>query len=488
MRVVAFLGTCAALGVASCGEDPPDAREDELIAVLAEADAPVIRARPALAAGKYTRMAGSPVDFLRGSLPLYRHDARSGTTPVSVSRFALGVPLVPSIGDPHIENFGALRASDGSTGLEPNDFDAADRAPYLWDVRRFAASMALTALVTGADAAAAQSVTRAAVTGYRAGIERAASGIPGARVTAETAAGNAILDDVFSRSERDHARRRELVDLTELSGASRRLRRGVVDPTDPQSVFRELPRSLVGSLPAAIDEWRSTLRAPPPAEHLVLLDAVRVMGSGVASWPRVRLLLLVRGATDAPEDDVLLELKELADSGIAGLYPPGVHHDDVGLRVLESARAAWARGDAEPLWGVTRWLGLRCQIRLESEGQKNVRVSRMVEARGTPETLATLGSVLGGVVARVHTSGPDGVTNARAVYARVAIDPALFVEEQTDVALAYARETLADHARFRRGLARHGTALGIPFDPADAPSPDFAALLGTPPPPPTLSP
>jgi uncharacterized protein (DUF2252 family) len=488
VRHVAFLFASAALVALSCGDAAGDAREDELIAVLAEADAPMIRARPALAAGKYARMAASPVDFLRGSLPLYRHDARSGTTTVSVSRFALDVPLVPSLGDPHVENFGALRASDGTTGLEPNDFDAADRAPFLWDVRRLAVSVALSGFVSGGADSAVRGATRAAVEGYRVAVERAASGLRLARVTAETTAGNPILDDVFRRSERDHASRRELDEVTEKSEGARRLRRGAVDPEDPQSVLAELPRSAYGSLPAAIDAWRATLLAPPPPENFVLLDAVRELGSGVASWPRVRVLLLVRGPSDAPDDDLLLELKELADSGIAGLYPPGVHHDDVGLRVLETSREAWARPDAAPLWGVTRWLGLRCQIRLDSEGQKGVRVSRMVDERGTPEALAALGGVLGAIVARVHTSGPDGLSNAQAIYARTVVDPALFVAEQTDVALAYARATLADHARFRRGLARRGPALGVPFDLADAPSPDFAALLGTPPPPPSLIP
>lgn len=477
-----------ATAVASCADVPEDAREDEVIAVIAQADEPVIRARPALTAGKYARMAGSPADFLRGALPLYRHDARAGTSAVSVSRFALGVPLVPSIGDPHVENFGSLRAADGTLGLEPNDFDAADRAPYLWDVRRLATSVALAVLVTSGDELGARAATQATVAAYRAAIEQAAGGTPLGRVTAETAPSSAILEDVFSRSARDQAVRRELVDFTEMTGGARRIRRGVADPEDPQNVHVELPRAAYGSLAAAIETWRGTLLAPPPAEHVVVLDAVRVLGSGVASWPRVRVLLLVRGPTDAPDDDLLLELKELGDSGIGGLYPPGVYHDDVGRRVIESARAAWARPDAEPLWGVTHWLGLRCQIRLESEGQKNVRISRMVGDRGTPQAIEELGRVLGGIVARVHSSGPEGLANARAVYGRVVSDPSFFVEEQTDVALAYARGTLVDHARFRRGLARRGPSLGIPFDPADAPRPDFAAVLGDPPPPPVLTP
>src|SRR5262249_35398395 len=156
---------------------------------------------------------------------------------------------------------------------------------------------------------------------------------------------------------------------------------------------------------------------------LRLLDAVREFGSGVASWPRLRAILLVRGPTDDPADDVLLELKEVGDSGIAGLYPPGVYHDSVGQRVVHSARGAWARADAEPLWGWTDLLGFPCQIRRESEGQKNVRVARMAGGEGTPEAIAALATTLGTLVARVHASGPAGIDNARAIYKRIASSP-----------------------------------------------------------------
>ena len=480
----------------ACDDASEDAREDEIAGVIAAADLAVIRTRPALAAGKYTRMSTTPLAFTRGSLPLYRNDARSGTSQISTSRFALEVPLVPSIGDPHVENFGVLRASDDTLAIEPNDFDAADRAPYLWDVRRLVSSMALGALVANDDdpaaravtAAAARDVARATAAGYRAAIERAASGAPPERVTAATAPRSVILADVFTRSDRDQAIRRDLTDLTDLTGSVRRLKRGVVDPTDTQNVYAELPPGTLASLPGAIAEWRRTLLAPPPEADLVLLDAVRVMGGGVSSWPRVRIVLLVRGPTDAPDDDVLLELKELADSGIAGLYPPGVHHDDVGLRILETSREAWARPDASPLWGVTHWVGLPCQIRVETQGQKNIRVSRMVGARGAPAALVELGTVLGGILGRVHSSGREGTTGARAVYARIVTDPEGFLDEQADVGVAYATQTVADHERFRRALHRRGLALGVPRDPTDAPRPDFAAILGTPPPPPALAP
>jgi Uncharacterized protein conserved in bacteria (DUF2252) len=492
VRVAPLVLSFAVAVVVACDASSEDAREDEVVAVLAQADEPIIRARRALAAGKVARMASSPLDFMRGSLALYRHDARAGTSHLSVSRFAMDVPLVPSIGDPHVENFGTLRASDGTLALEPNDFDAADRAPYLWDVRRLASSMALAALVANADdpvartraAEQARAIARATALGYRAAIERAGGGaVPERVIPAGPGADNAILRDVFSRSERDEAIRRELGTLTILSGASRRLVRGAVDPTDAQNVFVDVPATAYAALPVAIETWRRSLVVPLPAGEVVLLDAVRELGSGVSSWPRIRLVLLVRGPSDDPGDDRLLELKELADSGIAGLYPPGVHHDDIGLRVLETSRSAWARPDAEARWGISTWLGMPVQLRAETEGQKNVRLSRMVGERGTPEALAGLGSILGGIVGRIHVSGPDGVTNARAVYARIAIDPEGFLDEQADVSFAYAQQTLADQLRFRHALDRVGLGLGIPLDATDAPRPDFAALLGTPPPP-----
>ena len=128
------------------------------------------------------------------------------------------------------------------------------------------------------------------------------------------------------------------------------------------------------------------------------------------------------------------------------------------------------------------------QVRLESEGQKGINVSRLAGKQGTPEALGALGAGLAQIVARVHASGASGLDNARAIYKRIAADPERFVAEQTDAGLAYAELVREDHARFIRSLHRSGLRLGVPFDPADAPSPDFAALLGSPPPLPSLPP
>lgn len=487
------------LVLAACGPSAlDDPRAAEIASVIARADAPLIRARPALVAGKYARMADDPYAFYRGSLAVYRRDWERGAFGVSRSAFAVeaprgaelpsdGLPLPLAMGDPHPENFGVLRARDGSFAIEPNDFDGADRAPYLWDLRRLAAGASLAARLSNPDdpgaasaaKEASRAIARAAAEAYAEAIHALAGGAPRERL--DEGGGEPVLEDLFERSQRDTDERAELA-LTTLDGAERRLVRGVLDPAEPTQRYDELPRVALDALPAAVEAYRATLIDPPPPDYFTILDAVRELGAGVASWPRVRVILLVRGPSDDPGDDVLLELKELADAALVAGYAPGVWFDDPGARVLGTSRRAWAIPDAEPLWGVTNLLGLPCQIKLESEGQKTVRVTRLVEDRGTPEAIAGLARALGHVLARVHASPiVDGETPAETIDAAIGGDAAAFADEQADVGDRCAAQAIADHARFVAVLAELGPSLGVPVDPADAPSPDLRALFGAPP-------
>ena len=495
---IGALVLAAALAPAGCAETDLERalagvgpRGAFVASTLASADEPLLRTRPQLVAGKYARMASAPFEYFRGSVPVYRADARAGTSKVSVTRFGLPTPLVPTLGDAHPENFGVLRAADGSLALEPNDLDAADRAPYLWDVRRLVTGMALAASLANADDPAAREaskaarrpVARAAAEAYRDAILRAARGEPLPRVDQEMP--GVILGDLFRRSLRDEHAELATLTVTADKGTKRRLVRGAPDATDPEHVLLDLPPFARDALHDALARYAASLRSPRDPRELEVLDAARELGTGVASWPRVRVLVLVRGPTDAPEDDEILELKELADAQTAVAVPPFVHADDVGARVLEAARGAWAREDAEPRWGVTRWLGFPCQVRRESEGQKTIRVARMVGERGTPRALGELARTLGTVVARVHTTdrrAPEaGLARARAIWQRLAEDPEGFADEQADVGVAYTDSVLSDHAAFVRALVALGPRLGLPVAPEDAPRADLALLYAAPP-------
>lgn len=484
MSRIAPLNLLVALGVVACGApNLDDARKAEIASVMSTADEALIRTRPSLVAGKYKRMAATPYDFFRGTVPLSWHDYRSNHFGLAASDFALDGPLVPGLGDPHPENFGTLLGPDGTLAFEPNDFDGADFAPYLWDLRRLVTGMALAARLTNPDDLAAHEATSqmsrniafAAAESYARAITALSKGGDRARIT--TGDGDPNLDDLFERSTDALVNRNELTELTTLENGRRQLRRGVLDPADPAERYLDLPPWAVAALPATLGRYRQSLMNPPEQAYFELLDAVRAVGSGVASWARVRVVLLVRGPTDDPNDDVLLELKELNDSGLAGHYPPTVRYDDVGERIRLTSRAAWNRPDAEPLWGTSEWLGFSCQIKRETDAQKTIRVRRMEKERGTPEALESLARHLGEVVARAHSATPKNAEWAiRDIAYVMGEDLTAFANEQADIGEMYALRLLADHALFRALLEERGPRLGLPIDETDIHSPDVAAI------------
>ncbi|MCB9581888.1 MAG: DUF2252 family protein [Polyangiaceae bacterium] len=478
--VMRALPVLLALALFGCSERADDARKAELASVFSRADQPLIRARPALVAGKYARMAASTYSYQRGNLPMFLHDWQTGSE-LSGSRFSLVSPLVLGTGDPHPENYGVLIAGDGTLAVEPNDFDSADHVPYLWDLRRLVVGMLIGTRVSNPSdesarlvaVAAQEDIARATVEGYASTIQALANGAPATRLDDSQA--GAIAADLLKRSAKDVASRDELPQLTELTGTKRRLLRGNLDPADPGDILGDLPAFVLDALPDTLAEYRKSLATPPDAAYFTVLDAVRRYGQGVASWPRVRLLLLVRGPTDAPEDDVILELRELTDSFVGGWTPPGVYYDTPAQRILATSRAAWARPDASPLWGVSTLSGMPCQIRLESEGQKTFRTRRFEDDLGTPQAIAELGGQLGALQARIHSGAAVDVANV------IAADQQEFVNEQVRVSLAYADRVEHDAKLFGEVLADLGPRLGMPASESDQVPQDMAALIGTPP-------
>ncbi|MBL8933552.1 MAG: DUF2252 family protein [Archangium sp.] len=448
--------------VSACGGPPIDSREAELATVIARADEVLLRSRPSLVAGRYQRMAATPFDFYRGNLAVFRHDWELGRT--SRSGFLGAVPPVWGLADPHPENFGVLIASDGTAAIEPNDFDSADRVPSLFDLRRLVAGL-VVAMRQANVQFDSRAVVIAAVNRYSAVLHARAAGQPPVRVTVNEPK-DTIGADLFKRSRRDLAARAELGGLTEVVEGKRRFKRGVLDADEPTQVLAELPPSVQAELP-------SVLRRLGERDGK-LLHAVREFGSGVASWPRVRLLLLLEGPTDAPGDDVILEVKELSESAVAGWYRPALPSTDTPSRVEGAARRAWARPDADPRFFATSWLGLPVLVRTESEAFKGIRVSRMAGDRGTEAAFTALGELCGGLLARVHAGSEPEIV--RQIVEQIDRGPEVFADEQAAFAEDYATQVLADQQHFAAALARLGPTLGIQHDVREQ-APSVAASL-----------
>jgi len=487
-----------ALFVALVGCDrAEDPREALVVSVLAQAEEPMIRSRPELVAGKLVRMANDPYAFWRATVPLYRRDADDPS--LEIGRTAYPVTVLPiAHGDAHVENFGTLRNADGQFNLEPNDFDGSDRYPYHWDLRRLTAGMVVAARLSNPEdpdarattAAAAEQIVEATARSYADSIIAFADGAPRTAFTDDGRELSALTADLYRRSRRDEASRDELSELTELVDGQRRLRRGNIDEDDSENVYRDLPPVALDALPDTLEAYRRTLIAPPPADHFRILDAARELGSGVASWPRIRIIILVRGPTDDPADDLILEMKELADSGAAGYFPPGVNADSVQHRIRRMSRAMWAGPQGEPFWGTSTFLGIPVQIKLEAEMHKTLRVARMEGRAGTPEDLTILGRNVATILARIHATPLDGIETAGPIADAIRGDVDGFVAQEVRIAVAYADQYEADHQHFRDALRRLGPRLGVPIDPLDRDqvSPSLRALIGLDvPPPPEIS-
>ena len=91
---------------------------------------------PDLVPVRYERMLVSPFAFLRGAAQLMADDLAS--TPVTGYH-------VQACGDAHLANFGVFATPERNLVFDVNDFDETLPAPWEWDVKRLAASVAVAA-------------------------------------------------------------------------------------------------------------------------------------------------------------------------------------------------------------------------------------------------------------------------------------------------------------------------------------------------------
>ncbi|OAX79495.1 hypothetical protein ACJ72_06183 [Emergomyces africanus] len=116
-------------------------RGEEIRQVFGAAFGELLAADPAAFRSKFRKMASSAFAFYRGSACLFYHDLKQEQHggPYLDERTS----RVWIHGDLHAENFGTYMDSQGRLIFNVNDFDEAYIGPFTWDIKRFAASVAL---------------------------------------------------------------------------------------------------------------------------------------------------------------------------------------------------------------------------------------------------------------------------------------------------------------------------------------------------------
>ncbi|SCG35318.1 DUF2252 domain-containing protein [Micromonospora halophytica] len=433
-----------------------DKRSAFIIDVLTEEFGASMALDPVAFRRKFRKMAATPFAFYRGSASLFYADQLGD---FADDRFLdERTSRVWIHGDLHAENFGTYMNASGQLVFNVNDFDEAYVGPFSWDLKRFAASVALLCYAKALSDRVISDLVDGFARSYLTELRAIAAG-------GDDAIGSITLDnaDGVLRRVLQQARLNTRVDLlatqTTVDNYERRFSLGdgvyQVDPETRAKVCAAF-EDYLGTLP------EPTTRLRPVAAHVKDVVLRKGVGIGSAGLPSYNLLL--EGHTQALENDVVIYMKQAQVPAVAR------HIDDErvrgyfrhqGHRTAESQRALQAHADP--------WLGF---TELDGAGQLVAEVSPYAADLdwadvNEPEELAGVLTDLGRAVARMHSVADDesshdlvDYSTEESIVAAVGDDVDGFVAHLVDFAHAYGVRAREDHQLFV-DLFRNGRLPGI---------------------------
>ncbi|MEU4261108.1 DUF2252 domain-containing protein [Streptomyces argenteolus] len=431
-------------------------RGEQILAVFDTAFGELLAADPAAFRVKFRKMAGSAFAFYRGSAGLFYADLdrEQHSGPYLDERTS----RVWIHGDLHAENFGTYMDANGRLVFNVNDFDEAYVGPFTWDLKRFAASVALIGYAKALSDDQISELVGVYAAAYRERIHARATGAKNDEVppfTLDTAEGP-LLGAL--RAARSLTRFGLLDSMTEIRDFERRFAAGggAID-LDAATRYKVL---------AAFDGYLETL----PESSLTRPDSYRVkdvvgrrgIGIGSAGLPSYNILL--EGNSDALENDVVIYLKQAQTPAVSRHIGDAAVRDyfqHEGHRTVISQRALQAHADP--------WLGW---TELDGAGQLVAEVSPYAvdldwSDIDEPEEVAAVVADLGRATATMHSAADDEsghslvpFSTERAIDAAIAADEEGFVELLVDFAHGYGARARADHQIFV-DLFRNGRIPGL---------------------------
>ncbi|MEU1212379.1 DUF2252 domain-containing protein [Streptomyces sp. NPDC005791] len=431
-------------------------RGEQILAVFDTAFGQLLAADPAAFRVKFRKMAGSAFAFYRGSAGLFYADLDREQS--SGDYLDERTSRVWIHGDLHAENFGTYMDANGRLVFNVNDFDEAYVGPFTWDLKRFAASVALIGYAKALGDDQITELVRVYADAYRERIHALATGAKNDEVppfTLDTAEGP-LLGAL--RDARALTRFGLLDSMTEIRDFERRFTAdgGAID-LDAATRYKVL---------AAFDGYLETL----PESSLARPDSYRVkdvvgrrgIGIGSAGLPSYNILL--EGNSDALENDVVIYLKQAQTPAVSRHITDAAVRDyfrHEGHRTVISQRALQAHADP--------WLGW---TELDGSGQLVAEVSPYAvdldwSDIDEPEEIAAVVADLGRATATMHSAADDEsghslvpFSTERAIDAAIAADEEGFAGLLVDFAHSYGARARADHQIFV-DLFRNGRIPGL---------------------------
>ncbi len=389
---------------------------------------------PDLVPIRYGRMLADPFAFLRGSAALMACDL----APTAVS----GIQ-VQACGDCHLANFGLFATPERNLVFDLNDFDETLPAPWEWDIKRLAASLAVAGRAQGVSNRSSEAVVRALAQSYRAHLREYADmrvlDVWYSRLDDKTLIATAPTVKVRETRERISAKARGSVTeylFPKITGLIDGHRRVVDNP--PLVYHLPEPSGAEAQVRKLLADYQATLPAHLGRlfEHYHYEDlAFKVVGVGSVGT-RCYVVLLMADS----DDPLLLQVKEARPS-VLEPHAGKSEFDHHGQRVVVGQRLMQSASDMFLGW-MTGADGTHYFLRQLRDMKFSVPLAGL-----TAQSLARYAAVCGWVLARAHAKGGDAAMIAGYLGKKDTFDQAL-----GQFALAYADQTVRDHDKLVKAV------------------------------------
>jgi uncharacterized protein (DUF2252 family) len=402
---------------------------------------------------KFRKMAGSAFAFYRGSACLFYADAAAENDPFLDERTS----RVWIHGDLHAENFGTYMNSEGILVFNVNDFDEAYVGPFTWDLKRFAASIALIGFAKALSDETIGELVGVYTDAYLREVRAVAA-------RGDDAIGSLTLDNTEGvihkvlQEARLNTRIDMLSEQTKVEDYERRftMRDGV----------HEIDEETRAKVCAAFEKYLTTL---PPARlnrphEFNVKDVVLRKGVGIGSAGLPSYNLLLEGHTQALENDIIVYMKQAQVPAVSRWITDEkvkAYFKHQGHRTCESQQALQAHAD--PWVGYTEFEGVGQIVAEVSPYAADLDWSGVNE----PEELDKVVRDLGRATGRMHSVADDesahglvDYSTEEAIVAAVDKDEPGFRRMLIDFAHAYGAQAREDHQTFV-DLFRNGKLPGL---------------------------
>lgn len=397
--------------------------------------------------GKFRKMAKSPFAFYRGSAALFYADVSCDKDPFLNEQTS----RVWIQGDLHAANFGTYMNAAGILVFDVNDFDEAYVGPFTWDLKRLVASLALIGYEKALGDAQIRQLIAQTAQGYVRQIARFAAG-EDKDLSLTLANTQGKIRDLLLE-----ARLLTRVDLLN--------RETVVLKGDRcfqnSSLISRVDEATRIKLEAALQQYYETIPLRKRRSQLTyrVKDVAQRRGVGIGSAGLPVYSILIEGATQALENDLILSVKE-AQPAAPSRYIPDPHirqyfeHD--GHRTAVSQRAL--QSHADPLLGYAQLDGKGVLVAEVSPYTADLEWSEINDLGD----LLQVAELLGQCVAKIHCCSDDDSDHTLVPYStETAIQQTIegqeveFVEYIVNFGECYGAIVRHDHQLFVDAFRNH---------------------------------